>query len=46
MSILILILVILVIGLLGRYAIQEGVRIEEQEKFKRDLDNWDKKNKK
>ena len=46
MSILILILVILVIGLLGRYAIQEGVRIEQQKKFKKDLDNWDKKNKK
>ena len=46
MSILIIILVILVIGFLGRYAIQEGLRIEQQKKFKKNLDNWDKKNKK
>ena len=32
--------------LLGKYAIEEGVRIERQKKFKENLKNWDSKNKK
>ncbi len=30
---------------LGKYAIQEGVRIEKQKKFMKDMENFDKKKK-
>jgi len=39
----ILITVIVVIVLLGRYAISEGQRIEQQKKFMNNMNNFDKK---
>jgi len=45
MGTLILLGVIGVIVLLGRYAIAEGHRVENHKKFMKDLNEWDKKNK-
>ncbi len=45
MEILIVICIIWVTYLLGRYAIQEGQRIESQKKFMKNMDNYDKKKK-
>ena len=39
------ILIVLVVYFLGKYALQEGVRIEQQKKFMKDMDNFDKKKK-
>ena len=39
----ILLIVIFVTYLLGKYAIAEGQRIEQQKKFMRDMENHDKK---
>ena len=41
----ILIIVMVVIVCLGRYAIAEGQRIESQKKFMRNMNNFDKKKK-
>jgi len=41
----ILVIVIAVTVLLGRYAIAEGHRIEQQEKFNRNRNNFDKRKK-
>ena len=41
MTTLILITVILVIYFLGKYAIEEGVRVERQKKFMEDMNKWD-----
>ena len=32
--------------LLGKYAIEEGQRVERQKEFEKNLKNWDSKNKK
>ena len=42
----ILITIIVVIFYLGRYAIREGHRIEEQKEFLKDMENFDNKKKK
>eukprot|EP01050_Picozoa_sp_SAG11_P000890 SAG11_NODE_33_length_22289_cov_12.857999_21_plen_52_part_00 len=39
----IVLIVIVVIFLLGRYAISEGQRVERNNKFLKDLENFDKK---
>ena len=39
------ILIVLVVYFLGKYALQEGVRIEQQKKFMKDLEEFDKKQK-
>ena len=39
----ILLIVIFVTFLLGKHAIREGYRIEQQKKFMRDMENHDKK---
>jgi|TARA_B100001778_G_scaffold172730_1_gene142063 hypothetical protein len=41
MTTLILIAVILGIYFLGKYAIEEGVRVERQKKFMEDMNKWD-----
>ena len=41
----ILVIVIAVTVLLGRYAITEGQRIEQQKKFNRNMNNFDKRKK-
>ena len=41
----ILLIVIVVIALLGRYAIAEGQRVESQKKFMKNMKEFDKKNK-
>jgi len=41
----ILVIVIAVTVLLGRYAIAEGQRIEQQKKFNRNMNNFDKRKK-
>tara|TARA_R100000900_G_scaffold120610_2_gene95210 strand:- start:171 stop:356 length:186 start_codon:yes stop_codon:yes gene_type:complete len=41
MTTLILIAVILAIYFLGKYAIEEGVRVERQKKFMEDMNKWD-----
>ena len=46
METLILITVIVVTILLGRYAIEEGQRVERQKKFFEDMENFDNKKKK
>ena len=46
MGIPILITVLVVIFYLGRYAIREGHRIEQQKEFFKDMDNFDNKKKK
>ena len=46
MNILILLAVIVVTILLGRYAIEEGQRQERHKKFMKDMKNFDKKKKK
>ena len=45
MTTLILIAVILAIYFLGKYAIEEGVRVERQKKFMEDMKKWDNKSK-
>ena len=45
MEVLILISIITITVLLGRYAIAEGQRKEQQKKFYRNLENFDKKKK-
>lgn len=40
-----IILIVLVVYFLGKYALQEGVRIEQQKKFMKDMENFDKKKK-
>jgi len=45
MWVLILLTVIGITTLLGRYAIAEGQRVERQKKFMKDMENFDKKNK-
>ena len=45
MTTVILILVIVGIYYLGKYAIEEGERIERQKKFMKDMENFDKKKK-
>jgi len=42
---LILLVVIVVIFFIGRYAIEEGQRVERQKKMMKDLENFDKKHK-
>ena len=37
--------VIIVLFLLGKYAIEEGQRSERQKEFEKNLKNWDKKSK-
>ena len=39
------ILIVLTVYFLGKYALQEGVRIEQQKKFMKDMENFDKKKK-
>lgn len=46
MGLLILVVVIIVTVLLGRYALVEGHRVEQQKKFMENLKDFDKKNKK
>tara|TARA_R100001163_G_C5011788_1_gene157448 strand:+ start:415 stop:600 length:186 start_codon:yes stop_codon:yes gene_type:complete len=41
MTTFILILVIIGIWYLGKYAIEEGVRVERQKKFMEDMNKWD-----
>ena len=41
MTTLILIVVILTIYFLGKYAIEEGIRVERQKKFMEDMNKWD-----
>tara|TARA_B100001758_G_C17861857_1_gene329391 strand:+ start:232 stop:420 length:189 start_codon:yes stop_codon:yes gene_type:complete len=41
MEILILLIVICVIVMLGRYAIEEGERVERHKKFMEDMNKWD-----
>tara|TARA_R100001443_G_scaffold114545_1_gene130707 strand:+ start:438 stop:623 length:186 start_codon:yes stop_codon:yes gene_type:complete len=41
MSGIILLAVIVAIYYLGKYAIEEGVRVEEQKKFMKDMENYD-----
>jgi hypothetical protein len=41
----ILIAVVVITVLLGRYAIAEGHRVEKQKKFMRDMENFDKRKK-
>ena len=41
----ILIVVMVITVLLGRYAIAEGQRVESQKKFMRNMNNFDKKKK-
>ena len=41
MTTLILIVVILGIYFLGKYAIEEGLRVERQKKFMEDMNKWD-----
>ena len=38
--------IIIAIYLLGKYAIEEGQRVERQKEFEKNLKNWDSKNKK
>ena len=45
MTTLILISVIIGVWYLGRYAIEEGQRVERQNQFMKDMENYDKKNK-
>jgi|TARA_R110001583_G_scaffold95549_1_gene239371 hypothetical protein len=41
----VLIAVMVITVLLGRYAIAEGHRVEKQKKFMKDMENFDKKKK-
>ena len=45
METIILVTVILGIVFIGKYAIREGQRIEQQKEFEKNLKNFDKKNK-
>ena len=45
MEIIILIGIIVVTYYLGKYAIEEGQRIESQKEFEKNLKKWDKKSK-
>ena len=38
--------VIIVLFLLGKYAIEEGQRVERQKEFEKNLENWDKNGRK
>ena len=44
MELIILMVVIIGIYLLGKYALEEGVRLEEQKKLERNLKKWEMKN--
>ena len=44
-GVVILLIVIVAVALLGRWAVAEGQRIEQQKKFYRNLENFDKKKK-
>ena len=46
MGTLIVIIVLVVTFYLGRYAIREGQRVERQNKFLKDMENFDNKKKK
>jgi Flp pilus assembly protein TadB len=46
MEVIIAIVVLILLARLGRWAIEEGIRKERQKKFMRDMENFDKKNKK
>jgi len=39
----ILLAVIVVMYLIGKYAIEEGQRVERQKKMMKDMDNWERK---
>tara|TARA_B100000902_G_C26513916_1_gene529949 strand:+ start:40 stop:192 length:153 start_codon:yes stop_codon:yes gene_type:complete len=41
----ILLIVIVVTYLIGKYAIEEGLRVERQNKMMEDMKKWDKKHK-
>ena len=41
----ILLVVIVVTFLIGKYAIEEGQRVERQKKMMKDMENWDRKHK-
>ena len=41
----ILLVVIVVTYLIGKYAIEEGQRVERQKKMMKDMENWDRKHK-
>ena len=41
----ILLIVIIAIGILGRYAAAESQRLERQKRFMKDMENFDKRNK-
>ena len=41
----IFIVVIAITALLGRYALAEGLRVEQQKKFMKNMNNFDKKKK-
>jgi len=45
MAIIIGIIVLVLIIRLGRYCIEEGVRVERQKKFMEDMKKWDNKSK-
>ncbi len=45
MGIITLLAIILAVVLLGRYALSEGQRIENQKKFMKNMENFDKKKK-
>ena len=38
--------IIVVLFLLGKYAIEEGQRVERQKEFEKNLENWDKNGRK
>jgi len=46
MEIIIAIVVLILLARLGRWAIEEGVRSEQQKKFMEDMKKWDNKKKK
>ena len=41
----ILLIVIIAIGILGRYAVAESQRLERQKRFMKDMENFNKRNK-
>ena len=45
-EILIVAVILFLIFQLGKYALEEGVRIEQQKKFEKDLKDWEKRTKK
>ena len=44
-GILILLGILLVMYLLGKYAIEQGQRVEQHKKFMKDMENWERKHK-